>query len=84
MPDHKPIMQARCPRGRIEVYGAAGKWELHVAWAGQSETRVLRKATGQQVLAELGILSELLADPTYDETVAPIQAAFRVIAAAGK
>ena len=79
-----PIMQAGCPRGRIEVYGAAGRWDLHVTWTGQAEVRILRNATAQQVLAELCILSEQLADPIYDEIAAPIQAAFRVIAAAGK
>jgi len=84
MPERKPIMQASCPRGRIEVYGAAGKWELHVTWTGQREVHVLRNAMGSQILAELGHLSEQFGDPAYDEIAAPIQAAFRVIAAAGK
>ena len=82
--NRKPIMQAGCPLGHLEVYGAAGKWELHVTWTGQPEVQVLRNATGSQILAELGHLSEQFRDPAYDEIAAPIQAAFRVIAAAGK
>ena len=79
-----PIMQAGCPLDHLEVYGAAGKWELHITWVGQPETRILRNATGAQVLAELGLLGEQIADSIYDEITAPIQAAFRVIAAGGK
>jgi len=81
MPERKPIMQAGCPRGHLEVYGDSGRWELHVSWG---ETHILQHATGGQVLEKLEHIGRLLADPIYDQVAAPIQAAFRVIAASGK
>jgi len=77
----KPIMQAGCPRGHLEVYGDSGRWELHVIWG---DTHIVQHASGGQILEELERIGRLLADPIYDQVAAPIIAAFRVIAAAGK
>jgi hypothetical protein len=73
-------MQAGCPLGHIEVYGDSGLWELNITWG---EVYVLKHATGTQVLAEIERLKALL-DQLFAEIVAPIEAAFRVITAAGK
>jgi len=79
--NRKPIMQAGCPRGHLEVYGDSGRWELHVTWG---HVYLLQHATGGQLLEELERIGRLLADPIYDQVATPIIAAFRVIAAAGK